>query len=555
MVTRPVVFISATSELQSARKLVGDVLYSMGYEPHWQDIQPTDGGEMLAVLRRWIEPSALVIQMVGQRYGAEPPAPTAEFGRVSYTQYEALYAEKAGKKVIYHFIEPDFPTDLTPAEPDTQKQLQAKYRERLVAANKLRHGNIASPTDLELSVRRLRDELHELRELADRRYHTLIEEIASMRSVLRDALAPKHLASAQNEPPPLPPELIEKAKLLLERGNAEDQALAKIALKQHLEADRIIQELKSKPCNPIDEAVALLTMEGDNWYQAGQPDRAIEPYEKAMVLRPQDVQVRNNVVIAHTQARRGNTTDHQRRAIQVAEGTLMLASPGSTDWAITYYNLGFACSSMSSIDLVLPKAIAAYEAALTVFTKDAHPVDWAKTQNNLGATWGEMDAGEGGENRRKAIVAYEAALTVFTNDAHAVDWAATQYNLGISWRSLSTGDRSENLRKAIAAYEAALTVRTRGDYGVEWANTHYGLALALADMAELSASDLLAYMARAIASGKAALAVYSAKVRLQDRAFLRDYRRTLKNLEIDRRAYEAAGGAKKQPFGDIEPAK
>ena len=66
-----------------------------------------------------------------------------------------------------------------------------------------------------------------------------------------------------------------------------------IALNQHEEADRIIQELKSKPGNPIDEARRLLTIEGDNWYQKGQPDKAIEPYEKALALGPNDVRVRN----------------------------------------------------------------------------------------------------------------------------------------------------------------------------------------------------------------------------------------------------------------------
>ena len=105
---------------------------------------------------------------------------------------------------------------------------------------------------------------------------------------------PKPLAQGQTRPDPLPPELIEKAKTLLEEGTAEQQALAKIALKQHDEADRIIQELKSKPGNPLDEAFRLLTLEGDNWYQAGEFDKAIEPYEKALALRPEDVQARRN---------------------------------------------------------------------------------------------------------------------------------------------------------------------------------------------------------------------------------------------------------------------
>jgi tetratricopeptide (TPR) repeat protein len=519
MVTRPVVFVSATSDLQSARKLVGDVLYSMGYEPHWQDIQPTDGGEMLAVLRGWIEPSALVIQLVGRRYGAEPPAPTAEFGRVSYTQFEALYAEKAGKKVIYHFMEPGFPTDEAPAEAEELTQLQAKYRDGLVAANKLRHGNIANPADLELSVRRLRDELAAMRAQGERRFRriaTLVaaalagvavatglvlwnlhlqrkthehvvtsstqtaDELAAIRNELREALAPKPLPAGQTQPPRLSSELMQKAKHLLERGSAEDQALAKIALKQHEQADRIIQELKSKPGNPIDEAVRLLTMEGDNWYQAGQPDKAIEPYEKAMALRSADAETRDHVVLAHEFAQLGNIEDHQRRAIEVAEGTLNLVPPGSADWARTQTNLGIAYWAMPTGERGenLRKAIAAFEAALTVFRKESYAFEWALAQNNIAIAWVDTPTGDRGQNLRKGIAAYEAALTVYTKDAYPTSWAVTQANLGLAWSQLPTGNRSENLRKAIALHEAALTVYTKDKYPVQWANTQSNVGTA-----------------------------------------------------------------------------
>src|SRR5580704_3060000 len=48
----------------------------------------------------------------------------------------------------------------------------------------------------------------------------------------------------------LPADLIAKAKLLLGRGDKEQQALAQIALKNPAAADRIIQELKR---DPLDE--------------------------------------------------------------------------------------------------------------------------------------------------------------------------------------------------------------------------------------------------------------------------------------------------------------
>ena len=243
-------------------------------EPVWQDIAATDGGELLDVLRRRIEPCALVVQLVGQRYGAEPPQPTAEFGRVSYTQFEALYAERLGRKVIYHFVAPGFPSDPASPEPNELAQMQARYKEKLAAANLLRQEGIALPQDLELSIRRISDELarataqtERLRTthfLADRRgaggrgssgrigavwasaaaqgRHgsgrafdgdpVQQDQLTAIQNQLLAAVVQKPLATGQTKPDPLPPELIEKAKLLLEQGNAEQQALAKIALKQ-----------------------------------------------------------------------------------------------------------------------------------------------------------------------------------------------------------------------------------------------------------------------------------------------------------------------------------
>ena len=167
MSTKSVVFISATSDLRSARDLVGRVLFSMGYEPVWQEIAAVDGGELLEVLRRRIEPCAVMVQLVGRRYGAEPPRATAEFGRVSYTQFEALYAEKLGRKVIYHFVAADFPADPVPPEADALARLQGEYKEKVISANRLRYEDIATPLELENSILRIKDELAEFRVRTD----------------------------------------------------------------------------------------------------------------------------------------------------------------------------------------------------------------------------------------------------------------------------------------------------------------------------------------------------------------------------------------------------
>lgn len=168
MSPRPTIFISAVSkELRSARQLVSNTLTFLGYEPIWQDIFGTETGDLRQMLREKIDQSKGVVQLVGQCYGAEPATPDPDFGRVSYTQYEALYARKKGIKVWYLFMDEDFPIDPHEPEPETQRQLQAAYRGVLKADSHLFHP-LKSREALEAGVLKLRDDLTQLRKGARR---------------------------------------------------------------------------------------------------------------------------------------------------------------------------------------------------------------------------------------------------------------------------------------------------------------------------------------------------------------------------------------------------
>jgi tetratricopeptide (TPR) repeat protein len=163
MSPRPLIFISAVSrELRSARQLVANTLTFLGYEPVWQDIFGTEGGDLREILRQQIDQCKGVVQLVGQCYGAEPPSADEQFGRVSYTQYEALYARQRGKKVWYLFIDEHFPIDPCDRESAEARDLQAAYRRRLQADTHLFHP-LTSAEALEASVLKLRDDLVHLR--------------------------------------------------------------------------------------------------------------------------------------------------------------------------------------------------------------------------------------------------------------------------------------------------------------------------------------------------------------------------------------------------------
>jgi hypothetical protein len=168
MSPRPTIFISAVSEeLRSARQLVANTLTFLGYEPVWQDVFGTETGDLCTMLRAKIDQCRGVVQLVGQCYGAEPKSKTTEFGRVSFTQYEALYARDRSKKVWYLFLDERFPIDSRGSEPEELRQLQAAYRSTLKADTHVFHA-LQSHEALEAGVLKLRDDLTELRRGAKR---------------------------------------------------------------------------------------------------------------------------------------------------------------------------------------------------------------------------------------------------------------------------------------------------------------------------------------------------------------------------------------------------
>ncbi|XAL99566.1 tetratricopeptide repeat protein [Phycisphaeraceae bacterium D3-23] len=387
---------------------------------------------------------------------------------------------------------------------ETQTQQAAHFTQVIQASPKL-HADYARQLDfLDFAVELLYlqgEQASDEREAIDERQEA---RLLSMEARLR-ATFESTTKTPGTDPTQVvyPPEVLEAAQELSERGDKEQQALADIIKKRHKEANAIVDDLLA---NPLAETFRLLTLKGDNWYAAGAYDQAIAPYETALSLRPESVSAGNNVIIAHAQARLGDISAHQHRAIAVAESILSRVPAKSTDWATTQNNLGMAWADMPIGDRAenLGRAIQAFEQALEVYTRDAHPVAWAATQNNLGIAWANMPTGDGAENLGRAIQAYEQALEVRTRAAHPAAWATTQNNLGITWGKMPTGDRAENLGRAIQAFEQALEVYTRAAHPADWATTQNNLGIAWADM---PTGDRAENLGRAIQAYEQALEV------------------------------------------------
>ena len=252
---------------------------------------------------------------------------------------------------------------------------------------------------------------------------------------------------------------------------------------------------------------------------------------------------------------RTHLTELQNEALVVVvprvfrELTAPDASRSAEDVATNFLNLGVDLSefSLGSRALNLELVIASYEAALSVYTREAFLADWAMTQNNLGLAYRNRIRGERAENLEQAISAYEAALTVYTRESFPVDWAMTQNNLGLAYQDRIRGERAENLERAITAYGAALAVYTRVAFPEQWAMTQNNLGLAYQDRIHGKRAE---NFERSLTAYGAALAVYTREAFPDKWAITQNnlgeaYRNRIRgeqaeNLEQAISAYEAA---------------
>lgn len=161
----------------------------------------------------------------------------------------------------------------------------------------------------------------------------------------------------------------------------------------------------------------------------------------------------------------------------------------------------------------LELAIAHLQNALQVRTRDDFPELWAEIQSNLVIAYGYRIRGDQLENAELAIAAGMAAMQVYTRDNFPEGWAKIQNNLGIVYRDRIEGDKAENLEQAIACYKNAFLIRTGEDFPELWAQTQMNLGSAYRYRLRGDTADNLEV---AIAANQAALQVYTKEAFPQD---------------------------------------
>jgi tetratricopeptide (TPR) repeat protein len=182
------------------------------------------------------------------------------------------------------------------------------------------------------------------------------------------------------------------------------------------------------------------------------------------------------------------------------------------DWAGTQNNLGNVLQTLgerTNDAELLQQAVAACRKALEVLTREAFPSNWAMTQNNLGNVLHTLGARTNdAELLRQAVAAYRSALEVLTREALPAKWAATQNNLGNVLHTL--GQRTNDmdlLQQAVNAQRGALEVHRREAHYPNWAATQNSLGLVLQTLGEVRVRGDAERLQQAVAAFRSALRV------------------------------------------------
>ncbi len=101
--------------------------------------------------------------------------------------------------------------------------------------------------------------------------------------------------------------------------------------------------------------------------------------------------------------------------------------------------------------------------ATKIFREDSHPELFALCNLHLGLAYLVMPMSDEGDRIRigVAVNSLRAALRIYQRETHPLEWASTQLNLANALQYLPSVHQEENLDEAVQLYEELLQYRTR----------------------------------------------------------------------------------------------
>jgi tetratricopeptide (TPR) repeat protein len=490
------IFVSATtSDLRSFRNVVKGWLLDMGWLPVVQDNFPPDDKTVVAMLTKLISECDAVIHIVGRCYGAEPASPLKGQPRKSYTQLEAVLAQRLKKRLFIVLLDEGFPYDDHAPEAQELSILQQAYRLQVATGQQI-YIPCRAPDELEPAIRKLRVEIDKLN-----KSRRLIGLLAGLPVVILLPVVVALFYSQQASQSQLAKTMdrlteIEKkieiapsaaaatlasaeARDLLRPGNPDIDKIPEDRLAALLHG--IVDDLQRPAANPTDFSGAVKQALAEAQEKVAKLkfadaatvlDMALAQH-KADEPRGQAALLAERGRVARLQLRYRDAAGFYQKAAETMSADARVARGYILDAAGALYAQGNEFGDNAA----LLDAIQVYTHALSTTPRDREPTQWAKIEDSLATALEKLGERENGTARLEAAVAsYNQALEIRTRVQYPLDWAATQNNLGYALAKLGEReDGTARLETAVNAFTDALAVRTQETTPDAWATTENNL--------------------------------------------------------------------------------
>jgi tetratricopeptide (TPR) repeat protein len=181
---------------------------------------------------------------------------------------------------------------------------------------------------------------------------------------------------------------------------------------------------------------------------------------------PQWAIVQNNLAVMYRERLRGDSTANREQAIDILSA--LLARPQH----LQPIDRGRALHLLAALHVErtrgrraenLERAIALYQQALEIHTRDDLPQRWVETTQNLATAYAERLEGDPASNLERAIALYRQVLDQVDRQQAPEDWAVAASNLATACSDRLEGDRKQSLQEAVALYRQVLEVRREMD--------------------------------------------------------------------------------------------
>lgn len=213
-------------------------------------------------------------------------------------------------------------------------------------------------------------------------------------------------------------------------------------------------------------------------------ERAIQHIERSLQVYTRDKDsmlwagAQLNLSDAYSRRQRNDRRANLERALEYGEQALMELDRERAPnlWAGAHRHVGDMYHERRQNSADIARAEDHYFQALTVYTREWYPEQWAAIVNSLGCLYSHI-APDQPAHMQRSLQHYEQSLTVYTRQGYPEIWATIQRRMALIYIDSKPAANTSHDRAAVAHLTAALDILTPQDYPYECRRSAYDLGM------------------------------------------------------------------------------